>query len=339
MDKLFLELLDMLDRHQKPDRIISVGTDCSGIESPLIALDLMGIKYKHIFSSEIDKNCIEFIKRNFPPKMDIIDLKDRDNKSIENIDLYIAGFPCQSFSSLGKNEGFHNATKGTIFFYVHDFIRINQPKVFILENVRALKTHDKGRTFKIIMDALHSITDRRGVGAYKIYHTILNTKDLGIPQSRNRVFIVGILNEKTEYMFPSPLNRSIPINMLLDHLPETELTKYNAKRYDDVKDKYPDIDFDNETYIFNLGVSSIKWFRLGQLNLSPCIVTSPHFYITDRHRYMTAHEALRLQCIPWRKYDFNFPENVLLKFAGNTISVNVMIALLGSIFDAVDFRS
>lgn len=93
------------------------------------------------------------------------------------MDLYIAGFPGQSFSSLGRNEGFENIIKGTIYFYVYKTIIALKPKVFILENVKLLLHHNKGQTFKIIMDSLHDLN------CYNISYKVLNTNDFGVPKA------------------------------------------------------------------------------------------------------------------------------------------------------------
>lgn len=311
---------------------ISVGTDCSGIEAPLMALDLLGVNYTHLFSSEIDKNCIDFIERNFAPKLPIyIDLKTRNVKDMPPVDLYIAGFPCQTFSSLGRNEGFDNNLKGTIFFYIYEYIFTKLPNMFILENVRTLTTHDKGNTFAVVMDNLKSI------GKYNIYYDILNTKDYGIPQSRNRIFIVGIkkTKQKNKFQFPKPLTQSIPIKNILDNHEQEQPNSKHQQLMKDIVYKYPDLDFYNDLWILNLNVSSIAWFRKGEPYLSPCIVTNSKYYIPKYNRYLSAIETLKLQGVPWKHYNFDFQDNILYKFAGNTISVNVIAMILGNLLQSI----
>ncbi len=323
----------------KFNKKITVGTDCSGIESPLMALDLLNIDYDHMFSSEIDKNCIEFINRNFPPKKMYVDLKKRNVNEMDYVDLYVAGFPCQTFSSLGRGEGFNNMLKGTIYFYIWQYIQVKKPKVFILENVRALETHNKGKTFKIIIDSLLYLN-------YNIKYDILNTLDYGIPQSRNRMFIVGTqhnrrINKHRKFVFPTKINEKyhIPLERFL----ENNISNINRSigitdRHRDlmnqiiVKYPEPEHDFFGDLWVLNLNVSSLDWFRRGKPYISPCIVTKSNYYIPKYNRYLTPKEALKLQGIPHKKYDFsNFSDNILYKFAGNTISVNVMVALLCNI--------
>lgn len=326
MDRVFNKIIGNFNFAKKTK--LKVGTDCSGIEAPLMALDIMHIPYEHIFSSEIDKNCIDFIRRNFKSHI-YRDLRNRNNKGIPRLDLYIAGFPCQTFSSLGRNEGFNNATKGTIFFYIYDFIKTNNPKVFILENVKTLLTHDKGRTFKIIISLLELLN-------YNVSYKIMNTYDYGIPQSRNRVYIVGVhQSEKKQFEFPRETGPIIKLNQVLETCFERQpLSGRQIERYREVKNKYRDIDFDSEMWILNLDVSSIKWFRLGHKGVSPCIITGSKYYITSKSRYLNGIEALRLQGIPWRLYDFTgFNERMIIKFAGNTMSVNILCALYKSLYE------
>lgn len=327
LKKLFANFPKFADRH------ITVATDCSGIEAPLMALDLLKVKYSHIFSSEVDKNCIEFIERNFPPAKIYQDLKLRDNTVFAKkpLDLYIAGFPCQTFSSLGRNEGFNNSIKGTIFFYVYDFIRVNRPHVFILENVRTLETHDKGKTFSIITSLMAELKD------YNIDYAVLNTKDYGIPQSRNRIFIIGIKKsvQRKQFNFPEKLD-SLPLKAFLDPKLPAEPAKLAHKNLmTEIISKYKgQHDFLKDLWVLNLNVSSIEWFRKGEKEICPCIVTNSKYYIPNSKykRYLTPRETLLLQSIPVDNYDFDFPDAVVYKFAGNTISINVIALILSEIF-------
>lgn len=211
--------------------MIKVGTDFSGIGSPEAALKRLGIPHENIFACDIDKYAkASFLQNNSPNKF-YDDITTRDYSEVPQLDLYVAGFPCQSFSMAGKRGGFDDV-RGTLFFNVAEFIKVNQPKCFILENVRGLLSHDKGRTFQTITDVLHngggtlngqmgfdSIDD--GLG-YHIYYKVLNTKDYGIPQNRERVFIVGFKDWK-EFRFP----KEIPLELSLkDMLQDNPNSKY-----------------------------------------------------------------------------------------------------------------
>ena len=316
--------------------MITVATDCSGIEAPLMALNNLKIQYDHIFSSEIDKNCINFIETNFKPRKIYTDIKGRDNSIYSGtpLDLYIAGFPCQTFSSLGRGQGLKDVTKGTIFFNVYDFIETNRPTVFVLENVRTLKTHNKGETFKTIMGMLEQLTE------YNLYVDILNTSDFGIPHSRNRLFIVGIKDERP-FQFPDIKKVPRELEQYIDpniREPGPGILQRHSILMSEIVNKYTELDFYNNIYgnmwILNLNVSSIKWFRRGKQGICPCLVTSCKYYIPRYDRYLVPLEALKLQGINVDEYKFEgrYTDSQLYKFAGNTISIIVIQSILENIF-------
>lgn len=189
--------------------MIKVGTDFSGIGSPEAALKRLNIPHKNIFACDIDKYAkASFLELNNPVTF-YDDITSRNYSDVEQLDLYVAGFPCQSFSMAGNRGGFSDI-RGTLFFNVAEFIKINKPKCFILENVKGLLSHDKGRTFQTITDILSggaTINSQISFGniddglGYHIYYKVLNTKDYGIPQNRERVFIIGFKNWR-KFTFP-----------------------------------------------------------------------------------------------------------------------------------------
>ena len=145
----------------------------------------MKIPFIHEFSSEIDKYCITTIKANFNPKIIFGDMKERKLKEIPDIDLYVCGFPCQSFSLAGDRLGVRDP-RGTIFWECLRVIKYKKPMIFVLENVKGLLSIDKGETFKTMIHELENLK------IYNVYWKVLNTADYGIPQSRKRVFIIGM---------------------------------------------------------------------------------------------------------------------------------------------------
>lgn len=193
---------------------IKVGTDFSGIGSPEQALKELQeegfLNYKSVFACEIDKFARKSYKAIHGKVKTYNDITKRNHSKIPKLDLYVAGFPCQSFSIAGKQKGFDDV-RGTLFFNVADFIKINQPECFILENVKGLLSHDKGKTFQTIIDLLSNgggtVNGQMsldffedGLG-YHINYQVLNTKEHGIPQNRERIFIVGF-KESRDYRFP-----------------------------------------------------------------------------------------------------------------------------------------
>ncbi|MFU2163239.1 DNA cytosine methyltransferase [Streptococcus pluranimalium] len=156
----------------------------AGIGGFRIALEKNGAKC--VFSSEIDKFARETYKENFNeiPHGDIFEIK---SENIPDHDILCAGFPCQPFSIAGKRLGFDDV-RGTLFFEVARIINDKRPRGFILENVAGIVNHDNGKTLTTITNILEDLN-------YSISWKLLNAKDYGVPQNRNRWYCVGINNE------------------------------------------------------------------------------------------------------------------------------------------------
>ena len=230
-------------------------------------------------------------------------LRDNTQYTKKSLDLYVAGFPCTSFTGIGKMQGFNDDVNGIVFFHVYDFIFHNRPNIFILENVRNLMGHDKGNTFKIIMQHLNDLKD------YNIVYKVLNAMDYGLPQSRNRIFIIGIKRtvQKKSFKFPLPEPSVYADSLISKHLPKGNgLTDRQLSIIKYIHDKYPKVNLksDKPLWILQLDVSQSR-FRLGTQGISPCLVTRCNYYIPKYERFLTGSEALSLQGIPHNIYDFN----------------------------------
>lgn len=144
------------------------------------------LRYKCVFSSEWDKAACDTYEANFGerPSGDITKIPSSD---IPSHNLLLAGFPCQSFSIMGKQKGFAD-TRGTMFFEIERILSYHHPPYILLENVKQLVTHDSGRTFKVILNSLGNL-------GYHVKWKVLNALDFGLAQKRERVIIVGFLNE------------------------------------------------------------------------------------------------------------------------------------------------
>lgn len=164
-----------------------------------------------VFSSEWDKFAQQTYEANFGevPAGDITQIEADD---IPDHDILVGGFPCQAFSQAGKQLGFED-TRGTLFFEIARIIKAKRPKVFLLENVKNLVRHDKGKTFKVIMDTLTSLD-------YVVGAKVLNGKDFGVPQNRERIYIVGFdkhqVNNIEDFRFPTPPMTSTQVGNVLD---------------------------------------------------------------------------------------------------------------------------
>ncbi len=138
-----------------------------------------------VFSSEIDPHAQEMYTLNYNDKL-FSDITKVDEKEIPNHDVLLAGFPCQPFSIAGEKKGF-NDTRGTLFFDIERILKEKRPKAIVLENVKHFKSHDKGNTLKVVLTALQEL-------GYTTNWQVLNAKDFGVPQNRERTIIVGALN-------------------------------------------------------------------------------------------------------------------------------------------------
>ena len=139
-----------------------------------------------VWSNEWDKYASQIYKKHYG-ECDTRDIRTVDTKDIPDHDLLCAGFPCQSFSIAGKRLGFED-TRGTMFFEIARIIRDKRPRYFLLENVKGLLSHDEGKTFQTILGVLSDL-------GYEYQWQVLNSKNFGVPQNRERVFIVGHLRE------------------------------------------------------------------------------------------------------------------------------------------------
>ncbi|MDP7647102.1 MAG: DNA (cytosine-5-)-methyltransferase, partial [Candidatus Woesearchaeota archaeon] len=194
-----------------------VGTDCSGMEAPIQALDNLQANYEHTFSSDNDPKVQATIKANFKPCRIDGDITVRNVSQCPYVDVYVAGFPCQPFSTAGKQQGFADEKgRGTIFYHILKYIQMHRPKVFILENVKGLVTLQRGKCLRAILSALESLGKDEST-SYEIHQQVLNTKEHGVPQNRPRWYCVGIRKDtfqrshfgsgdhKSSFEFPKPI--------------------------------------------------------------------------------------------------------------------------------------
>lgn len=172
----------------------------AGIGGMRIPFDDLGGRC--VLTSELDQHAREVYEANFPTDHVInTDVTEYDScaDQVPDHDLILAGFPCQPFSHAGKKLGFED-TRGTLFHSIANIARAKRPRVILLENVRGLKSHDGGNTLAVIKATLVEL-------GYEVHMEILNARDFGLPQNRNRLFIVAIRSDipgAISFEFPSP---------------------------------------------------------------------------------------------------------------------------------------
>ncbi len=154
------------------------------------AFNEKGFKTECVMTSEIKKHAINVLKHNFKHNKLVGDIREVNSNDIDDFDFLLAGFPCQPFSFAGSRRGFDDV-RGTLFFEVARILKEKQPYGFLLENVEGLVTHDNGKTLNVILDILNNLN-------YNVSWNLLNSKYFGVPQSRNRIYIVGVKKTKIE---------------------------------------------------------------------------------------------------------------------------------------------
>lgn len=200
-----------------PERTIRIGTMFSGIGAIEHALDRLKLKHEIVFAGDIDANCKKSYFANYDIKEEdwFTDVRDFDaTKYAGKVDFIVGGAPCQAFSMVGKRLGFEDA-RGTLFYEFARVVKQTSPKVFLFENVKGLLNHDNGRTWNV----MHDIFEELG---YTVHFRVLNSKDYGIPQHRERVFCLGFKKKVTKCEFPAPIQLEYKMYDFLEDFIDTK---------------------------------------------------------------------------------------------------------------------
>ncbi|MEG1567801.1 MAG: DNA (cytosine-5-)-methyltransferase [Anaerovoracaceae bacterium] len=182
-----------------PNRVIHLATCFSGIGAIEQAFKRLKIKHNIVFAGDIDDKCKQSYLANYTldEKHWHSDIHAFDaNSYLGQIDLLVGGAPCQAFSMVGKRLGFED-TRGTLFYEFARVIKECKPKIFLFENVKGITNHDKGKTWEVIKNVFREL-------GYDIHEQILNSKDYGIPQHRERMYCLGFKQE-TKFEYPTPI--------------------------------------------------------------------------------------------------------------------------------------
>lgn len=268
-----------------------------------------------VFSSEFDEDACKTYEANFGehPSGDITKIAAKD---IPDFDILLGGFPCQAFSIIGKKEGFANETSGTLFFEIERILKEKRPPAFMLENVRNLTAHDGGNTFRIIKEHLENLE-------YNVYAKVLNALDYGVPQKRERIIIVGFLDD-VDFSFPNPIPES-ERKALADILENNVDKKYYVRdpiresRIQRLKDKkYPKPYISHE----NMAGSITPHPYSSALRAG----ASANYILINDERRPTERELLRIQGFP-DDYKIVVPYGKIKKQTGNSVAVPVIQAV------------
>lgn len=286
-----------------------------------IRLGFESVGGKCVFSSEIDEDACRTYEANFGehPSGDITKIHSKD---IPDFDILLAGFPCQAFSIIGKKEGFANETCGALFFDIERILKEKRPAAFMLENVKNLAAHDRGKTFRIIKEHLECL-------GYHVYAKVLNALDYGVPQNRERIIIVGFL-DNVNFNFPTPVEQRKSLKDILEYSVSDKYfvsERIKKSRLERLKDKnYP------RPYISHENMS-------GSVTPHPYSSAlragaSANYILVNDERRPTEREMLRIQGFP-DSFKIVLPYSKIKKQCGNSVAIPVITAVAKEMMKAL----
>lgn len=290
---------------------IRYASDFSGIEAPLIALHNLHVPTVHVWSCEKDGYAKQSLLANHTPILFFDDVCQE--RELPDIDVYVAGFPCQSFSHIGNRTG-----ESLLYLESLKVISQKKPKWFILENVPAFK---KSNQFKNLISKLHSLS-------YTVDIDVLNSKDYGVPQNRPRLFMMGTRKDVPHtYRTPPPLPM-IPLDSFLTpNLPSQSIFPSCQKLLDGKrigkKDMAPIKREEN-------WVVACAGFGNTMKDMCPTLTRNTRYYLTKHGRYLTSREKLRLMGFPddWKQV---VSDSQVHFQAGNSMVVNVLMVIFSTL--------
>lgn len=348
--------------------MIKIATVFSGIGAPEMALKRLGWKHEIVFACDNDKYCrqsylanydlSDYDERMYHDVEDINRVYDLHKNREQNIDLFVGGSPCQSFSIAGKRKGF-DAETGQLFFEYIRLVNELQPKVFIWENVKGVLTHDKGETWKKML------AEFKATG-YDIHYQVLNAKDYGVPQNRERLFVVGFKEVRTLWQFPAKIKLEKRLKDLLEDTVDekyflSEKAKITALEPMRITKKYVQVNGDvaltqlakqrnlgDLVCVGLLGGNNAQGNRVYDANGIACCqasqtggigaTTGLYEVADDIIRRLTPKESLRLMGFPDEFYNncksVGISDTQLYKQAGNSMVVDVLMAIYKAIYES-----
>lgn len=309
-----------------------------GIGGIRLGFERANSSFKNVFSNEIDKKAIVTYEANFKDGIpvnskSISDLKEDD---IPNFDILLAGFPCQSFSLAGNKKGF-NDPRGNLFFEIIRILKMKKPAICLLENVKNIKTHNNGNTFKTILEQLTK-------AGYHVKFDILNSCLHGnVPQNRERIFIIGFLNidHYHKFEFPSETKLTKQIKDCIEDENKVDDKFYytnSSKIFNELQKQVVKDVFQNQIYQYRRTV-----VRENKSDVCPTLTANmgvgghnvPIIRIKNKIRKLTPRECLRFQSFPENYILPNISNCHLYKQIGNSVTVSVIERIAKNIYDVI----
>ncbi len=275
-----------------------------------------------VFSCDIDKECQKAYMANFGD-LPYGDITNARTEFIPDHDILLAGFPCQPFSIIGQMKGFQDI-RGTLFFEIARILEDKRPTAFILENVKLLEGHNNGNTLKVILETLKNLN-------YHVEYRVLNALNFGLPQKRERIWIVGINNGK-RIKWP---NGNMPMRPLASILESNVPQKFYVSER--IKNKRWNIlRPSSEPTIWHEN----KAGHISAYNYSCALRAgaSYNYLLVNGERRLTPREMLRLQGFP-ESFKIVCSDSQTRKQAGNSLPINVAESVISSVFEILEFNN
>jgi len=303
--------------------MITIATDCSGIEAPIEALIQLKLPFKQLWSCEIDQFARLSSDANYPKAEQVFtDMTSRQNKGLPLVDLYVCGFPCQSFSLAGKRLGLGDPRTSVIPSML-ETIKESKPKVIILENVIGFKSIDNGAPFALLLSILEK--------NYNVNVNIYNTKDYGLPQNRKRIYFVGIRKDvqKKEFIKPKTVKMK-PIESIIDDKNKNVISPLSFDNLKKIR-----LNKTAKYNIINMYFILRNPSPIASADFSPTLTTinNPPI-IHELNRKFSIQELLQLQGFP-KKFKVVASKTQITKQIGNSMSVCVVKKIIKEALDCI----
>lgn len=313
---------------------LTCGSFFAGVGGIDLAFEQQG--FKVVYANEIDKLACQTYEANFDVKIDNRDINYVKSSEIPNFDIMLAGFPCQAFSLAGYRQGFEDEKgRGTLFFELERIFKEKKPSIIFLENVKNLVGHDKGNTFRIILEKLEK-------AEYHVKYQVLNAMEYGnIPQNRERIYIVAFRDEKRyqEFTFPRPCELKTRLNDVINYEKKVESRYYYTEKCPFYNKLQESIKSKETIY---------QWRRIyvreNKNNVCPTLTANmgtgghnvPLIFTDHGIRKLTPKECFKLQGYP---EDYILPSYIanthLYKQAGNSVVVPIISRIANEIRNTI----
>ena len=316
----------MTKRYSAISLFAGIGGICRGFQSAGVDI---------VYANDMDKNAVETYRNNYKHPIEHAKIEDVNENNIPDADMVLFGFPCTSFSIAGERKGFEDENSGHLFFEALRIIKAKKPRVFFLENVKNLVSHDKGNTFKVITESLKE-------EGYYFRYQVLNSMEYGnIPQNRERIYVVGFKSKEEcdKFYFPEP----IPLTKTIHDITKPHEKKEDKYYYENSK-YYPMLKeaMTNKDTVYQLRRIYVRENKKG---VCPTLTANmgigghnvPLIIDDFGIRKLTPKETLMLQGFP---EDFKIPDKManshIYKQAGNSVTVPVIERLAKNIVKVLE---